>query len=611
MISRNFLIVAVAAVTVCIACSVAYIATQEGDTAHPVEYELNGGVLPGDHPSFYRPGEILNIGYPLKDGFVFSGWYTDDRMTLFFDGNTSEMSGTLKLHARWVGSPAGNYIKFSETGECERGMSSYVMTGKENRLFHYESQRNGMLFTQTVGTAFYDYTQIGEKSVVPSFHSGWGYAMEGWRYQGTETIDTVKGDKECEVYSLIRDNVTSGTRWIGDGWIIYKECYVNTASDGSGNETITYLYTDDGSLGESSECTITVYSGDGITVTGNDGKYAQGDLATITADVLPNRSFEGWYDTDLNLLSSERTYTFEVPWSFTIFAMNTYKDMFVFESDKEVDLDQMFGLTAKEYIIKNLDSGNTTISGSVHTFSDSGSYVIEARAPSELKVFKVKVTGGAHHDYQWWWGKDLLSVSLDIDYDDYLYAKDYFDLNERRQDKPGHERDRSFVTLSYEDERMAPYIIGLADSLVKTYRDINPDVDMEDYLNYLLSFVQSIPYQADEEYLGYKEYWKLPLETLFEYGGDCEDTAILFVALAHESMRTLGFGCDVALQILPGHVGGAVRAPSLSGETNPFGYLYGETTVQNYRIGDIPSNMKSSFVNSEYYPKESFTVEIV
>ena len=608
MISRNLLIIAVAAVTVCIACPVAYIAMQGGGTAHPVEYELNGGTLPGDYPSSYRPGEILDIGNPLKDGFVFSGWYTDDGMSLFFDGDTSGMSGTLRLHARWVGSPAGHYIQFSETGECERGMSSYVMTGTENRMFHYESQRNGMLFTQTMGTALYDYTQIGEKSVVPTFHSGWEYAMEGWRYQGTETIETVNGDKECEVYSLVRDGVASGTRWIGDGWIIYRECYMS--ADDSGNETVTYLYKDDGTIGVTPECTITVYTGDGITVTGNDGRYMQGDLATITADVLPDRTFDGWYDTDLNLISSERTYTFEVPWSFTIFAMNTYRDMFVFESDREVDLDAMFGLTAAEYTIKNLDTGDSMISGSTHTFSDSGSYVITARAPSELKIYTVKVTGGSHHDYQWWWGRDLLSVSLDIDYDDYLYAKEYFDLDERRQDKPGHERDSSFVTLGYEDERMAPYIIGLADSLVNAYMELNPDVDMEDYLDYLLSFVQSIPYQTDEEYLGHKEYWKLPLETLFEYGGDCEDTAILFAALAHESMRTFGFDCDVALQILPGHVGGAVRSTSLSGETNPYGYLYGETTVQNYRIGDIPSTMKDSFVDSGYYPRESFTVEI-
>lgn len=155
---------------------------------------------------------------------------------------------------------------------------------------------------------------------------------------------------------------------------------------------------------------------------------------------------------------------------------------------------------------------------------------------------------------------------------------------------------------------MKRYAAELTDFLIEAYKAKRTDVDAKDYLSYLLAFTQYIPYQTDEEYMGYKEYWKFPLETLYDNGGDCEDTSILFVALAHESMAKLGFDYDVALQIMPGHVCAAIKSSSISGETNPYGYRYCETTSEKYKIGEIPSKMKDYFVNSEHYTARSFTI---
>ena len=141
-------------------------------------------------------------------------------------------------------------------------------------------------------------------------------------------------------------------------------------------------------------------------------------------------------------------------------------------------------------------------------------------------------------------------------------------------------------------------------------RTASATMDMEDYLNYLLAFTQYIPYQTDEECLGVSEYWKFPIETLFVNGGDCEDTSILFVALAHESRAKLGFDYEVALQVLPGHMSAAVKTDSISGKLNPYGYLYGETTSKKYRLGSIPDIERESFLDESYYTARSFTVEI-
>jgi hypothetical protein len=220
------------------------------------------------------------------------------------------------------------------------------------------------------------------------------------------------------------------------------------------------------------------------------------------------------------------------------------------------------------------------------------------------------VAGDVTREYTWDWNGNSYSVTMDIDYEDYQYAKNYYDIDERRQDRPYHDRDKTFVELSYQDPKMSRYTEKMAGLLIDAYEEKNSNVTTSDYLNYLLAFVQYLQYQTDEEYLGYTEYWKFPLETLFDEGGDCEDTAILYVAIAHESMERLGLDYDVALQILPGHMCVAVKSKDIGAQTNPYGYMYGETTAKNYKVGEIPDKVRESFLNKEYYPNKSYTVKI-
>ncbi|MCL2148624.1 MAG: hypothetical protein FWH47_04730 [Methanomassiliicoccaceae archaeon] len=60
------------------------------------------------------------------------------------------------------------------------------------------------------------------------------------------------------------------------------------------------------------------------------------------------------------------------------------------------------------------------------------------------------------------------------------------------------------------------------------------DIDRADFV---LKFVQSLPYQYDIDGKGKTEYWKLPAETLWEGRGDCEDHAFLYASL----MKAMGY----------------------------------------------------------------------
>ena len=80
------------------------------------------------------------------------------------------------------------------------------------------------------------------------------------------------------------------------------------------------------------------------------------------------------------------------------------------------------------------------------------------------------------------------------------------------------------------------------------------------------------------------------LETLVDNGGDCEDTSILFATL----VLIIGYG-TVYLNP-PDHMAVGVLGNDLPGyywKYNSRTYYYCETTGENFKIGDLPSEFKN------------------
>ncbi len=142
--------------------------------------------------------------------------------------------------------------------------------------------------------------------------------------------------------------------------------------------------------------------------------------------------------------------------------------------------------------------------------------------------------------------------------------------------------------LYVSDTKDDAYLASLAGDLSSQFDAAWNDADK---LNFLLSFVQSLPYTSDSETAGYDEYPRFPVETLLAKGSDCEDTSILFAGLA----KALGW--DVVLMAPPGHMAVGV-APKTGDDSLQGGavshdgkkYYYGETTAPGWRIGEIPSD---------------------
>lgn len=109
-------------------------------------------------------------------------------------------------------------------------------------------------------------------------------------------------------------------------------------------------------------------------------------------------------------------------------------------------------------------------------------------------------------------------------------------------------------------------------------------------MNFVIAFIQSLPYTVDIETTPYDEYPRYPIQTLFDRGGDCEDTSILVAALLDR------MGYDVALLHLENaqHMAVGVSIPSTYGSYYEYDgkkYFYLETTGEGWQMGQIPPSI--------------------
>jgi hypothetical protein len=129
-----------------------------------------------------------------------------------------------------------------------------------------------------------------------------------------------------------------------------------------------------------------------------------------------------------------------------------------------------------------------------------------------------------------------------------------------------------------------PTLIALAEYL-RTESEAAGLEDV-DVLSNVLAFTQSLPYTPDTVTTGFDEYPRFPIETLAEYGGDCEDTSILYATL----VSLLEYG--VVLLSPPGHMAVGVLGEDLEGTYFAFDggrYYFAETTGEGFGIGELPA----------------------
>ena len=111
----------------------------------------------------------------------------------------------------------------------------------------------------------------------------------------------------------------------------------------------------------------------------------------------------------------------------------------------------------------------------------------------------------------------------------------------------------------------------------------------QDQVDFVLSFVQSLPYTLDDVTTGYDEFRRYAVETLIEGGGDCEDTTILVAAILR------GLGEKTALIFTQGHIALGVSGDFTGSSVtyNGIKYFYCETTGTGWTVGTLPASVST------------------
>ncbi len=106
-------------------------------------------------------------------------------------------------------------------------------------------------------------------------------------------------------------------------------------------------------------------------------------------------------------------------------------------------------------------------------------------------------------------------------------------------------------------------------------------------VDFVVDFVQRLPYVTDDVSKGFDDYTKFVVETVSEAEGDCEDTAIMLAAV----LEADPFNYDTILIQPPGHMACGIYQEEPEGwywELDGRTYSYVEPTGEGWDIGDCP-----------------------
>lgn len=538
-----------------------------------------------ENPTSYMSGETYTLYDATLDNMIFSYWCLDEKLTEECFSITEDMTGDITLYAKWSDSIAGKGLTFTVSGIVQESLfNSYTYTGTTTYKYVYYDAEKDSYFVQYSYKYNITYA-FGGSTTSSDEHSYWSDDSSSVEQLDNQTIDTVYGEKDCEVYQYTDSDGSVQTQWIADGWIIYK---ITDVTEGLFRSTTwTYVLEEQFSFTTEDEYEATAYADAGITVTGS-GMYSPGQPVTLTANASSGTTFKGWYDANGDLLSSKTTYETTAIADIVAYALNTDDPDTMYDSEVEIELSTEMDFTSATWKIVKEDTEKTVelIGTSVtYTFDEAGEYEIyiigEIDGTTYFMYYTAMVTGDIARTFVWEMDGNEYTYTLNIDYADLQYYRDLYSVDERKQyTANNHAHDKTFVIVD-------DYIETIADD----FEDMTEGMSQIQIANFILTFTQYIEYQDDSTYMGYDEYWKFPVETLFDMGGDCEDTSILYCAIAD------AMGFKTAMLLFTGHMAAGIYVAGFSGEGYTVGsvkYFYCETTTTGYDVGEVPNSMRNS-----------------
>lgn len=176
--------------------------TVEIPSEFTVKFETNGGNVIADQ-IVKRGGTVVRPADPVRDGYVFEGWYADDQFNQFYNFSAT-VSKNITLYARWA-----DMSKHSVTFVLNDGsMGAYEMQVVENEEKAVRPQkdpsRENYRFTgwYTDETAVDEYNFSSEVTGDLTLYAGWGSPDENSEgvYNATSGGETIYSVTNVKVH---------------------------------------------------------------------------------------------------------------------------------------------------------------------------------------------------------------------------------------------------------------------------------------------------------------------------------------------------------------------------------------------------------------------------
>ncbi len=477
----------------------------------------------------------MTLPTPIREGFHFTGWYTDDSLPI--GGITKERIGDITLHARWIKDDRqGIGWIMTVTGSYHNGDIPHTISGTVT--YGYEKFVEDATLLRNENSIEYSWPDGGFTDSSSSMEWITGIT-EGWMYEGTTFFDG-------ETLTVWRN---------GDSIMHVRDLmFIVKMEGGVGNDgTVIYELSDEISYEPMRSFSPTIKADYPLSIE-TPSKVTVGDDITL---VSSSEDFEGWYLNGV-LVSNEPTCTFRLPAPGDVFEARSTTPYMIIEGISDID-----GLGYGDATLYDGDWNEIEVLG-------QGEY--HARILRNGVTYTLDLVVESQKSFHLEWEFDGVTYSYDtvIQYSDVhqdIYANQdipRFSISSQSHIESFHEHDGKAM-----------------EELHQHLTNLGKDMDRKTYASFVLRFVQTIPYMSDIESRGTDEYWKFPTETLWDGNGDCEDKTILYGTLMGMS------GYRMAFVMFKDHTMAAIDEWGWN-RVNVDGYDFAlcETTNTSFEIGD-------------------------
>ena len=522
---------------------------------HSIEYVLDGGTLPEGSVRTFTGGVGAVLPIPEREGMVFAGWFEDPDFTAPVVVLGRDVLEDVTVYACWDEEvPTGTGYVWEVSGEYYNGDIRHTVEGtvREEVL----AERDGAYYIQT--TSDLTYTWPTGSTTDDSVRGRWSDgAGENLTYVGIGEA----GGYTCTVWES-----EDGTRY----WLYHLTLQVRAEVD-DGTTHIVHQLAEVYTFEPETSFVPDVSAEYPLQVRGA-GTVSIGDRLELTA---VGEGFTGWYSGG-ELVTTERTLVVD-----RVDPTCSYEAR---SSDGYTVLDQVeVGLGdlgfADGSVITDWDGNVVTGYGSL----EPGYYVVTDATGDVTRYLEFFIEDARVFEHTWTFGGVTYTIRLDMLYSDvfgYTYSDPYGNIRLSLTDP-------AYVSNYHTVDD------GTLLELMRMLSAYGSGMDRTEFARFVLSFVQTIPYVTDEDSVGEREYWKYPLETLWDGGGDCEDSTILYDTLM------LMAGYDVAFVLFQDHAMSAVSVDVDGHSLTRDGivYVFCETTT----VSEIGLTSKGHTEDDVYY----------